>query len=211
VRLAGKRFVSSVETEEAAQLAGGVLKWITGQDKVCERTLYRIEVEFLPTFSLWLVSNFRPRARDDDSALWRRLMLVPFDVSIPEAERDPDVKMRLRDPAIGGPAVLRWAVEGCREWQKHGLKPPPAVLTATRQWRAENDPLTDWLTERADLTPLASTAFKDLNSSYRQWAEDSGLRPISGKKLGERLQDHGCRKGSGAGHMRTYEGIGLKC
>jgi len=50
VRLAGKRFVSSIETEEAAQLAGGVLKWISGQDRVCERTLYKTEVEFLPTF-----------------------------------------------------------------------------------------------------------------------------------------------------------------
>jgi len=211
VRLAGKRFVSSIETEEAAQLAGGLLKWITGQDKLCERSLYTVEVEFLPSFALWLVSNYRPQAQDDDSALWRRLMLLPFPVTIPEAERDPSVKARLRDPAIGGPAVLAWAVEGCREWQKHGLKPPPAVLSATRQWRAENDPLADWIVERADLNPLASTTFKALNADYRAWAEDNGLRPISGTKLAMRLQDHGCRKGGGAEHSRTYEGIGLKC
>jgi putative DNA primase/helicase len=212
VRLAGKRFVSSVETEEGAQLAGGLLKWITGQDRLCERTLYKTEVEFLPTFSLWLVSNFRPRAQDNDSALWRRLMLLPFEVSIPENERDPSVKARLRDPTIGGPAVLAWAVAGCLDWQEHGLQPPPAVLAATRHWRAENDPIIDWLTERAILTPAAETPFKDLNACYRQWAVDVGIiKPISGKKLAERLQDHGCRKGSGSGHARTYAGIGLKC
>jgi len=211
VRLAGKRFVSSVETEEGAQLAGGLLKWIIGQDQLCERTLYKTEVEFLPTFSLWLVSNFRPRAQDDDSALWRRLMLLSFEMSIPENERDPTVKARLRDPTIGGPAVLAWAVAGCLDWQEHGLQPPPAVLAATRQWRAENDPIIDWLSERATLNPLASTAFKDLNHDYRTWAEDGGLKPISGKKLAERLQAVGCQAGSGAGHVRIYTGIGLKC
>jgi len=210
VRLAGRRFVTSIETEESAQLAGGLLKWITGQDRVCERSLYTVEIEFLPTFTLWLVSNFRPKAQDDDSALWRRLMLLPFDQTIPETERDPNVKMRLRDPTIGGPAVLAWAVEGCRQWQQGGLQPPQAVKVATRQWRSENDPIIDWLGERATLNPLASTAFASLNRDYHQWAEENGLRPISGKKLAERLQDHGCRKGTGAGHARTYEGIGLK-
>ncbi|MGB2938509.1 MAG: phage/plasmid primase, P4 family [Phycisphaerae bacterium] len=212
VRLAGKRFVSSVETEEAAQLASGLLKWITGQDRLCERSLYTVEIEFLPTFSLWLVSNFKPRAQDDDSALWRRLMLLPFPVTIPEAERDPAVKARLRDPAIGGPAVLAWLVKGCRDWQKHGLNPPSSVQVATRQWRAENDPIADWLSERADLNPTAVTTFKALNADYHAWAKDNGLKPISGTKLGMRLQDpHGCRQGSGAGHTRTYEGISLKC
>jgi len=210
VRLAGKRFVSSIETEEAAQLAGGVLKWISGQDRVCERTLYKAEVEFLPTFTLWLVSNFLPRAQDDDSALWRRLMLVEFPVSIPEAERDPNVKMCLRDPAIGGAAVLAWAVAGCREWQKHGLKPPPAVLAATRRWRAENDPLVDWLTDRATLAPTAATPFQDLSRDYRQWAEDAGLKPISARKLGKRLVDAGCKSTPGTGNRTVYEGIALR-
>lgn len=209
VRLAGKRFVSSIETEEAAQLAGGLLKWITGQDKLCERGLYTTEIEFLPTFTLWLVSNFKPKAQDDDSALWSRLMLLPFPVTIPEAERDPNVKARLRDPAIGGPAVLAWAVEGCRKWQKNGLQPPPTVLAATRQWRAENDPLADWIAERADLDPPAATTFKALNADYRAWAVENGLRPISGKKLAERLVlTLGCRKPTD--RNRTYEGIALK-
>jgi len=203
--------VVSVETEEGAQLAGGLLKWISGQDELCVRGLYQSEVEFLPAFKLWLLSNFRPRAQDDDSALWRRLMLLEFPVSIPEAERDPNVKMRLRDPAIGGAAVLAWAVAGCREWQKRGLKdPPPAVLAATRQWRAENNPIIDWLTDRATLAPTAATAFKELNRDYRQWAEGAGLKPISAKKLGKRLQDAGCKATPGAGNKCIYEGIGLK-
>lgn len=208
VRLAGKRFVSSVETEEGAELAGGLLKWLSGQDQVCERTLYKTEVEFLPTFKLWLVSNPRPKAQDDDSALWRRLLLLPFEISIPLRDCDPSVKARLRNPSIGGPAVLAWAVTGCRDWRKHGLAPPRPVTAATRHWRAENDPIVDWLTERMTLDDQdAVTPFKDLAASYRVWAEGNGLKPISGKELARRLQEHGCRPRDGARHQRLYEGI----
>lgn len=210
VRLAGRRFVASVECEEAGHLAGGLLKWISGQDPLCVRSLYETEVEYLPVFKLWLVSNHRPRAADDDSALWRRLLLVPFEVSIPEGERDPEVKRGLSDPAVGGPVVLAWALEGCRRWQEQGLKAPDPVLAATRAWRAENDPLADWLNERTLLDPAAETIFADLNRDYRSWAEAVGLRPISGKKLGGRLQSLGCQARSGAGGRRVYVGICLK-
>jgi putative DNA primase/helicase len=210
VRLAGRRFVASVECDEAGRLAGGLLKWISGQDPLCVRSLYETEVEYLPAFKLWLVSNHRPRAADDDSALWRRLLLVPFEVSIPEDERNPEVKRGLSDSAIGGPAVLAWAVEGCRQWQREGLKAPDPVLAATRAWRAENDPLADWLNERTLLDPAAAEVFADLNRDYRSWAEAVGLRPISGKKLGGRLQNMGCQAESGAGGRRVYVGIRLK-
>lgn len=208
VRLARKRFVGSIEVEDGAALAIGLIKWLTGQDALCVRALYQNEIEFLPSFKLWLVANRRPRAADDDAALWRRILLVPFEESIPEAERDPEVKRRLGNPAIGGPAVLAWAVEGCRDWQQRRLRVPEAVEAATKAWRVENDPLADWVRERTVRGLKAVTPFKDLNASYRGWAEGLGLRPISAKKLAQRLQALGCtvehtRRG------RLYHGVGL--
>ena len=209
VRLAGRRFVASVETEDGAKLAGGLLKWLSGQDVLTVRGLYTSEVEFLPSFKIWLVANHRPKAADDDDALWRRLLLIPFEQSIPEGERDPEVKRRLSDPAIGGPAVLAWAVAGCREWQAKGLRPPPAVRAATASWRNENNPLADWLEERTRHT-TGSTLFADLNRDYRTWAEGLGIRPIGAKRLGQRLEAAGFAPGrDGSGH-RTYQGIRLR-
>ena len=105
-RLHGARLVVGVEVEKGQRLAEGLVKTLTGGDKVAARFLYQEAFEFVPQFKLWLVANDRPRAADDDSALWRRILLMPFDHTIPEAERDPAVKARLRDPALGGPAVL---------------------------------------------------------------------------------------------------------
>ena len=209
VRLSGRRFVSSQETEDGDKLAGGLLKWLTGQDVICERDMYASEVEFLPTFTLWLVSNFRPQARDDDPALWRRLMLVPFTTSIPPEERDPAVKERLRNPGIGGPAVLAWAIAGCLAWREDGLKAPTAVILATKQWRAENNPIADWLTDKTLMDPEASTLFVELNASYKSWVQENNIkRPVSGITLAKALKNAGCSIGTE--RERTYHGLKLK-
>ncbi len=101
--LAGARLVVSIEVDEGRALAEGLVKLITGGDTVTARYLYQESFEFRPQLKLWLVANSAPRARDDDAALWRRVLRVPFNVEIPEAERDPDVKAVLRDPVQAWP------------------------------------------------------------------------------------------------------------
>lgn len=86
---------------------------LTGWDSITVRDLYSRPVTFRPEFTFWIAGNHRPRVPDDDDAAWERLREVPFTTVIPPEDRDPDVKRRLSDPAIGGPAVLAWAVQGC--------------------------------------------------------------------------------------------------
>ena len=107
--------------------------------------LYREFFEFLPQFTPWMATNHRPTVRDDDDAIWRRLIEVPLTVEIPENERDPDVKAFLRNPSEGGPAVLAWAVEGCLAWQRDGLRAPPCVREATASYRNEMSAVSDFL------------------------------------------------------------------
>ena len=88
--LAGARFVASVETDEGKRLAQGLVKMLTGGDTVTARFLYSNLFEFRPTFKLWLAANDAPQVNDDDEAMWRRILRVPFDRSIPEGKRDPE-------------------------------------------------------------------------------------------------------------------------
>jgi len=211
-RLDGARIVMSIEVADGQRLAEGLIKMITGGDTVTARLLYQESREFRPRFKLWLFSNTRPRASDDDSALWRRVLLVPFEQTIPEGERDPSVKARLQDPTIGGPAVLSWAVRGCLDWQRDGLQVPDAVRAATTAYRMENDPLADWLEDRCDLKPSAATLFSDLYKDYKQYAEAAGARPITGKALALRLEKMGLKdfRASGEKRPKAYLGIALK-
>ena len=128
-RLAGARFVVSIEVDEGKALAEGLVKMLTGGDTVAARFLYRETFEFLPVFKLWLAANTRPRASADDGAIWRRILQVPFAAVIPEAERDERVKITLRTSPEVQTAILAWAVQGCLEWQQAGLAAPSASAT----------------------------------------------------------------------------------
>jgi putative DNA primase/helicase len=193
-RLTGARFVGSVEVQDGQSLAEGTVKWLTGGDTVTARRLYSEEFEFAPQFTLWLAANDRPRARDDDDALWRRILTVPFIESIPEEERDESLKQRLRTPSLSGPAILSWMVDGLRDYRDRGLDPPASVRVATQAYRDAMDPLTGFLDECCELDRDHSELFKSIWKAYSSWAEDNVKERrshLTKQELGSRLTSRG--------------------
>jgi putative DNA primase/helicase len=205
-RLAGARFVISIEVDEGKALAEGLVKMLTGGDTVAARFLYHETFEFLPVFKLWLAANTRPKASADDGALWRRILLVPFTEVIPEAERDERIRITLRTSPEVQTAILAWAVQGCVEWQQSGLKPPPCVLDYTNEYRAENDPLRDWLADCCELSSDDWTSAADLRKSYEAWCEANGLKPLHPNKVAASLTTKGC-KSEKRSHERGWNGL----
>lgn len=209
--MAGKRLVVSVETDEGARLAEGLIKQLTGGDRVRARRLYTNSVEFLPQFKLFLAANDRPKARDDDEALWERILEVPFPHSIPRSERDPEVKTALCDPARSGAAILAWAVTGCLAWQRDGLQVPQAVELSTASYRESMNPLGDFLAECCVLTPEAWTPSAAIMEAYRQWAQGANVRyTLNANKVAERLRALDCvPEQHPTSRTRGWRGVGL--
>lgn len=208
-RLAGKRFVQSIEVDDGRGLAEGLIKTLTGGDEVSTRFLYREFFEFVPQFKLWLSANFRPKVRSDDGAMWRRILQIPFGAQIPLEERDPGVKALLRDPAQAGPAVLVWAVQGCSAWQRHGLDVPIGVKNATEEYRTEMDPLADFIEECCLINPLAKVKNPDLFRAYETWAKENGEKFVLGRKRFKRAMEQRGFTPDRTGQTRFWQGIGL--
>ena len=212
-RLHGKRLVVSVEVNHGVKLAEGLVKWITGQDVVVARFLYGKEFEFLPSFTLWLAANHRPKVSDEDDAVWRRILQIPFTHQIPKEERDPSVKEKLRDPAYAGSAVLAWAVKGCLEWQKRGLDVPESVEKTTEEYREEMNPLRDFFDDCCRIHKEAYATPTALWEAYQKWCDDNGVRyPLRRQKFWERLQNMGFERSNKWVHgqsARVYGGIGI--
>ena len=90
VALKGRRFVYANETEEGRRLADARVKDLTGGDTLTGRVPYgKADITFSPTHKLFIVGNHKPEITDTSSGMWRRVVLVPFDQTIPEAKRDP--------------------------------------------------------------------------------------------------------------------------
>jgi putative DNA primase/helicase len=207
-RLQGARFVSSVEMEEGRRLAESRIKELTGGDTVTARFMRAEFFDFRPVCKLWMATNHKPEVRGTDLAIWRRLRLVPFTVTIPESERDQHLLEKLRSEL---PGILAWAVEGCLAWQRGGLNPAEAVLLATRTYREEEDVLGAFLEERCIMGGGHWVFSGALYRAYGSWCESNGEKPISQKALAAKLGERGCesdRKGHGG--RRVWRGIGLR-
>jgi putative DNA primase/helicase len=206
-RLAGARMVAAVEAESGQGFAEATVKQVTGGDTISARFLYGEFFEFRPFFKLWLAANHRPTIRGGDLGIWRRIRLIPFTVTIPEAERDPNLLDALR---LELPGILAWAVRGCGDWLRDGLGVPEEVRAATDHYRAEMDVLGEFFAARCLLEPGVELASKALYAGYLQWCEENGDKPVSQKALSRRLAELGLTPRKAAKGARVWTGIRLR-
>jgi putative DNA primase/helicase len=193
-RLKGSRFVAASETEEGRRLAESLVKDLTGQDTIAARFLWAELFEFTPTHKLWLSTNHKPEIRGTDNAIWRRIRLIPWSVTIPPAEQNKKLPTALRHELAG---ILAWIVRGCLAWRREGLQAPDEVRKATGQYRAEMDVLAGFLAECCELDTGHWEYAKDLYECYRRWCDENGERAEPQRKFGGRLGERGFQRDRG--------------
>ena len=193
-RLKGARFVSASETEEGRRLAESRIKDLTGQDTITARFMKAEWFDFAPTHKLWLSTNHKPEIRGTDAAIWRRIRLVPWSVTIPPAEQDKKLPIALRHELAG---ILAWVVRGCLQWRREGLQAPDEVRKATGEYRAEMDVLAGFLVECCELDTGHWEYAKDLYECYKRWCDENGERPEPQRKFGGRLGERGFQRDRG--------------
>jgi putative DNA primase/helicase len=136
-RLRGARFVYASEPDVSKSLADALIKLLTGGDEISARFLYGEFFSFAPEFKLVLLANHKPRIPGEDEAVWRRLRLIPFEVTIPAEQRDPH--FREQKLVLERSGILNWCLEGLRLWQEEGLLEPAEVREATAEYRRDCD------------------------------------------------------------------------
>jgi putative DNA primase/helicase len=189
--LQGARFVSAVETEEGRRWAENKIKTLTGGEVISARFMRQDYFEFRPQFKLFLVGNHKPGLRSVDEAIKRRFNLVPFTVTIPPEQRDPDLPQKLEAEL---PGILAWMIRGCLDWRERGLSPPQVVTEATAEYLQSEDAIAAWIEECCTLDPSAKSASTALFASWSQWATKSGEFVGALKRFSGVLEDKGYAK-----------------
>ncbi|PSC03816.1 hypothetical protein SLNSH_17045 [Alsobacter soli] len=183
--LRGARFVTASETEEGRAWAEARIKSLTGGDRIAARFMRGDFFEFTPTFKLHIIGNHRPVLRNVDDAAKRRFNLLPFEFK-PE-NPDPHLEEKLRAER---PGILRWMIEGCLDWQAHGLVRPNVVKDATADYFEQQDILQSWLEEACDAEPGNEFKFEATSALYQSWvayARSAGEEPGTKKSLTAKL------------------------
>lgn len=204
-KLKGIRFAHTSEQEKGRRLAEGKIKDLTGRDTVTARFLYQEFFDFRPEFKLFMAANHKPLVRGTDHAIWSRIRLLPFNVTISKEKMDKNLFSKLVKEA---PGILNWMLEGCLLWQKEGLNEPSEIQTATDEYKQEMDIMAEFFSKHCIAEPGSSIKGKWLRLVYMAWCEISGQKPLSHIALAQAIQERGFGKKREADGM-VYVGLRL--
>ncbi len=202
--LRGARMALCSEVDSGRRWNETRVKRLSGGDPITARLISRDPFEFQPSHKLVLLANAKPGIRIVDEAIRRRIHLIEFRVTIPEAERDASLPEKLKTEASG---ILAWAITGCLDWQAGGLQPPDSILAATATYLDREDVIAEWISECC--CPIGQVSLSDAHSSYREWAERSGHQVIGRNTFGDQLEAHGIRRVETRARVWAFNGLSL--
>ena len=205
-KLRGARLVVAQETEKGRRWDATKIKMLTSEDRLTGRFMRQDFFDFTPTHKLIISGNHKPKLRSVDEAMRRRLLLVPFTVTIPVEERDPHFTAKLKPE---WPAILRWMIDGCYEWQSDGLQVPDIVRQASDEYFEEQDTLGLWLEAWTIRDASAFTVGANLFEAWKVWCEKGNHYVGTQQSFSEDLIDHGFERGKLRG-QRGFKGLELR-
>jgi putative DNA primase/helicase len=205
-RMHSARMVVAIETGDGKRLDEQVVKQLTGGDKVTARFLRQEFFEYRPQFKLFLAANDKPTIYGQDHGIWRRIRLIPFTVKIPQEQLVRNYEKVLLEEKQG---ILKWMVDGCKEWQRTLLADPDRVKTATERYRSEMDVLEDFIDERCVLGDDMRVKHGDLYAAYESWCEVNREKPFKTRTLAKMMESRGFNY-TKPQNTKLWQGIGLK-
>ncbi len=205
--ICGARLVKTAELDEGKRLSESLVKQLTGGDTISTRHLFSRDFEYEPTYKLWISTNHKPKIYGDDDGIWRRICLIPLEVTIPNEKKDAALEEKLLKEL---PGIFIWALEGLMEWKQKGLKPPSKVQQATIEYRKSEDLLEGFLTDCLESRQGELISATELYHYYEWYCNQNGIIQLSSTKFGIKLREEkGFQKKQIVGRVH-YEHVAIK-
>jgi P4 family phage/plasmid primase-like protien len=188
----GKLANIASEVGELDRAAEGFLKSFTSGDVMQFELKHKPTFSATPTARLVLATNNRPRFSDRSAGIWRRMILMPFRVTI--ADDDSKRVLGMDKPAwwdASGelPGIFNWALAGLERLRRQNRFTTSKVCDeALAEYRTENNPTRLYLTETCQEAPDGQTPCEELYADYRRWCEVNGYSPLAARAFGKEVK-----------------------
>ena len=182
----GKLANIAPEADEDERPNLGVLKQFTAGDRMYLDRKGISGIQVKPTARLVLATNNRPPLGDRSQGLWRRLLLVPFRVSIPENQQDRELARKLRCEL---PGIVNWALEGLVRLRQRGHFTESQVgLEALKEYRLESNPARIFLSDYCSQGTGVRVRVDEVYDYYKSFCRSEGFTALNGKAFGKEVR-----------------------
>ena len=200
-RIPGKFLVTATEQPGGYMRASHILNAIISGEPIQVERKFRDPFTLHPRCKIAWAMNDVPSLKSANDGLLRRVKVMELD-PIPEKERDPEIKKKIKEEGAG---ILNWALEGQRRLSKRGhFEVPATVRATTEEFRLTND-VPKMFVEDACVVSDADgceAQAQDLYAAYRHWSLENGHKPISAKSVAKEWKRLGF--GTRSLHGRKY-------
>jgi P4 family phage/plasmid primase-like protien len=184
-RTKGKRFACLQEPSEDEKLNVGLMKELTGGDKIMARAIYKEPIEFKPQFKMVLTCNTLPTVPSNDNGTWRRLRVIEFtskfvDHPNPDVENEFEMDMDLTQKfAIWKEYFISLLINYYKKYTEGGVTEPEEVLVCTKEYQRNNDVFLDFVEQEFEKNDMTFVTLSQVVNCFKSWVKENNINHVS--------------------------------
>lgn len=202
VRLKGTRLAIATESESGQPLSEATIKDMTGSDTLVGNAKYKDTIQFDPTHKLLLYGNHKPVISGTDNGIWRRIVMIPFRVTITDEEQVPS-EILIEQLRSELPGIFNWAIQGFQNWLTWDKKLPKRVLNEVKDYRHESDHVLAFI-DTCVVDSSSELKQDDLYQAYTKWCLNNETKPKTKALLTRDLKIRGWDSRTGGGRKTIW-------
>ncbi|WP_447986372.1 DNA primase family protein [Nitrospira sp. Nam74] len=209
----GKLVNLASEVDNVRQLDEAVIKQFTGEDPMRMENKYEKPFTAMPTAKLIIAANSTLPFKDRSEGIWRRLIAIPFPVTIPEAEQNKNLTVELAEEMSG---ILNWSIAGQARLREQGRFTQPKVSQdAACEFRRQANSARLFLEEYCTATTGVYVNKGELYQSYCTFCKQERHEPLKSHEFSKEVLKHfpsvtdKARPRVGEARLTCYGGLSL--
>jgi P4 family phage/plasmid primase-like protien len=178
-RAKGKRFACLQEPSDDEKINIGLMKELSGGDKIMARALYKEPIEFSPQFKMLLLCNHLPYVPSDDGGTWRRIRVVEFTSKFVEEPIEPNefpIDYNLSEKMeCWGESFMSMLIHYYKLYELEGISEPYDVVKCTHEYKLSNDHLSAFVSNKIEKKENAFLTVEEIHTELRNWIKDDNI------------------------------------
>jgi P4 family phage/plasmid primase-like protien len=186
----GKFLNAAGDCGELDKTAEGLIKSFVSGDRMFFDRKGLSGFNAVPTARLMVACNNRPRFSDRSGGIWRRMLVIPWQIEIDKQKRVKGmdkVAWWERSGELSG--IFRWALVGLARLRRQGDFTESSVMNASlEEYKEEMNPARAFLQQHVEENNSGLIRSSELFRIYKKWCDENGYRPLSEKVFGKEVK-----------------------